>query len=179
MRTNGPSSPPSVRLPRFTCPPAATCQLTVQQQADCPPPGLPPWTHDTDEYDIKVDDAATAPPSIVGRTNYSTDSDNAWTAFRNALHDAERKFFTDQAPPTVTVENGEGSEDEDDDASTDSRHSYYSRRSPTQRASEISRPSVRWASSSTLSKRTTRGQPAAGGVRGAAQHRLSGLRGSQ
>ena len=47
-------------------------------------------------------------------------SNDTWTTFCSALHDAECKYFTDQVLPTVTVENGEGSEDEDDDASTDS-----------------------------------------------------------
>jgi hypothetical protein len=64
-------------------------------QADSPP-APPPWTHDTDEYDIKDD--ASAPPGIIVRTDYSTGSDDAWAAFRSALHDAERDFFADQAP---------------------------------------------------------------------------------
>jgi hypothetical protein len=48
---------------------------------------------DIDEDDD--DDDATA-PGIVLRTDYSSGSDEAWTAFCGALRDAEREFLADQ-----------------------------------------------------------------------------------
>ena len=152
--------------------------LTVQRQASSPPPGPPPWTHDTDEYDITVDNDGAAPPGIVVRTDYSTGSDDAWATFCTALHDAEREFFADQVLPTVTVENGEGS---DDGASTDSDES-----SPSLALFSLLSDPALFGNISNLralrllfdiSVRVTPGQPAVGG--GGAQHRLSGLRGLQ
>lgn len=48
------------------------------------------------------------PPGIVLRTDYSTGSDDPWTALCNALHDDEPEFLADQAPnPTL----GDGGDD--------------------------------------------------------------------
>ena len=155
--------------------------LTVQRQASSPPPGPPPWTHDTDEYDITVDDDGAAPPGIVVRTDYSTGSDDAWATFCSALHDAEHEFFADQVPPTMTVEKGNGADGEGSDTSTDSDESSSS----LALFVPLSDP-ARFGNISNLrtlrllfdvSVRVTLGQPAAGG--GGAQHRLSGLRGLQ
>jgi hypothetical protein len=90
MRAPGPRSPLLYVSHLFFLPHALH-----PTQADSPP-GPPPWTHDPDEYDLKDD--ASAPPGIIVRTDYSTGSDDAWAAFRSALHDAEREFFADQAP---------------------------------------------------------------------------------
>ena len=58
------------------------------------------------------------------RTDYSTGSNDAWTAFCSALHDAERDFFADQTPsPPVatspTDDDNDDSDDSDDASSTD------------------------------------------------------------
>ena len=125
-----------------------------------------------------VDVDGAAPPGIVVRTDYSTGSDDAWATFCATLHDAEREFFADQVPPTVTVENGEGS---DDGASTDSDES-----SPSFALfAPISDPALFGNISNLralrllfdISVRVTPAQSAVGG--GGAQHRLSGLRGLQ
>ena len=172
----------AVRLPRITCP--AVRLLTVQRQADSPPLGPPPWTHETDEYDITADDDGAAPPGIIVRTDYSTGSDDAWATFCIVLRDAEREFFADQVPPTVTVENSDDADGEgsDDGASTDSDES-----SPAFALFAPLSDPVHFGNISNLralrllfdvSVRVTPGQPVARGE-GGAQHRLSGLRGLQ
>lgn len=51
---------------------------------------------DGEAYDNEDDDEDATPPGIVLRTDYSSGSDEAWTAFCGALRDAEREFFADQ-----------------------------------------------------------------------------------
>jgi hypothetical protein len=147
-------------------------------QADSPP-GPPPWTHDPDEYDIKDDTAA--PPGIIVRTDYSTGSDDAWAAFRSALHDAEREFFADQAPNPPPPGNSNdvampatesNSDSSSDDTSTDDESSLalFAPLSDAAHFNNISNlHALRLLFD--VSLRATQ--------QSAAQHRLSGLRGLQ
>ena len=99
-------------------------RLDIQAQPNDPTQPLP-WAQHADEYDIKEDDptVTSTPPGIVLRTDYSTGSDDAWTAFCSALQDTERDFFADQTPPTPVAtpptDNDNDSDDSDDASSTD------------------------------------------------------------
>lgn len=148
-------------------------------QTDCPPGQLPPppWAHDKDENDVR-EDATTAPPGIIVRTDYSAGSDDAWIAFCSTLHDAEREFFADQAPTP-----GDGSSSSSDEEDDSESSSLFAPLSDPARFDGISNlralrllfdVSVRVAPGSEQQQQ----QSLAGGGRGV-QHRLSGLRGLQ
>jgi len=151
--------------------------------------------HDKDEHDDRED--AAAPPGIVVRTDYSAGSDDAWTAFCDALRDAEREFFADQAPtPTPTPggsgngglsddvkmvatgpPDGDGSEDDDastdDDGESSSSLALFAPLSDPALFDNVSNlRALRLLFD--ISARATPQQPTGG-----AQHRLRGLRGLQ
>ena len=118
------------------------------------------------------------------RTDYSTGSDDAWTAFCSALHDAERDFFADQtpSPPPVatspTTDNDDDSEsddasstDDDDDDDEPPSFALFAPLSDPVQFNNISNLRALRLFFDVSVRATTQ--------QSAAQHRLSGLRGLQ